>query len=65
MIDGILKVSVFPAGELHESPVGCWLTMINFSVIVDQVKSDRSTRWTRRRRCGSKSIESIGGGEKM
>ena len=62
VINGIPKVGVFPASELHENAIDCWLDMMNFGVMVDQVKSDRSTRWTRRRRCVLKSTESIGVG---
>ena len=59
VIDGVPKVGIFPAGELHENPVGCRLNMMNFGVMADRVKSDRSTRWTRRRRCGSKSTDGV------
>ena len=68
VIDGAPELGVFPAGELHGNPVGCWLDMMNCGAMTDHVvevpfQSNRSTRWTRRRRWILKLKEFIEEGE--
>ena len=68
VLDGAPMLGVFPAGEFHRDPVGFWLDMLNGRAMAHELvevpfQSDRSTRWTRRRRWVLKSKESIEEGE--
>ena len=68
VLDGAPKLGVFPAGEFHGDPVGCWLGMLNGRGMAHELvevpfQSNRSTRWTRHRRWVLKSKESSEEGE--